>query len=73
MHMKCFGYRMCAGRTNDRADKGHALGSGLQALPGDAQLAKVGCQAVKAGAVPSSRHGLLCSRITSIKPWSTLS
>ena len=59
--MKRLEYRMCAGRTDDRADEWHALGSGLQALPRDAQLAEMGCQAVEAGAASSSRHGLLCS------------
>ena len=72
MHVKCLECKICAGRTDDRANKGHALGSGLQALPGDAQLAEMGRQAIKAGAAPSSRHSLLCSRITSIQPHGTL-
>ena len=35
-------------RTNEGPHEGRALGSGLQALPSDAQLAKGGGQAVKA-------------------------
>ncbi len=42
-------------RTYEGANKRGALGSGLQALPGDAQLTKVGSQAVKACAVGSAR------------------
>lgn len=47
--------------TDDWANQRRALGSRVQALPGDAQLLKAGGQAVKACVAASSRRSSLCS------------